>query len=172
MAFKYGAYLIIDKEDREYIIKEIETSPKLGNRFYEIYELVKPKTLKPDFSQHFFIHRSSNGGYCACREAVYEAIYPKYTSAFEIMPLVSFVESKISKERCLDYYVIKRLDENDLGIRKVFGKDMEELDDRELIELALILQNPYWYKKKKENFNQNLDREIDLIERKLKYKTK
>lgn len=145
MAFKYGAYFIIDKGERESIIKEIEASPELSDRFYEIYNVISPNSLTPSSILHYFNHQVDDHSYCACREAVYEAIYPKHTRTFEMMPIVSFVESKINQKKCLDYYVQEQIKKCKIDSYSLFGRSIADLEDEEIIRLILVLKNSSLY---------------------------
>ncbi|MFV0535853.1 MAG: hypothetical protein ACK5M3_00610 [Dysgonomonas sp.] len=110
---KFGGYLIIDKTIKNDFFADINNSPQLPERFYQIYDEIYPKSLNPIFWSHLLIHRdSSDGESCACTEAVYAGIYPLYVKTTEIIPIINMVESSFSQKKCLDYYINKKIKMN------------------------------------------------------------
>lgn len=142
----FGGYLIIDKTVKEEFFADIKNSPQLPERFYEIYNLMYPKSLGPSSWTHFLIHDANpeTNTYCVCREAVYAGIYPLYVKTTEIIPIVNMVESNFTQRQCLDYYINKEIKRNELYTGNIYA-----LSDEEIILLLLQIENPSYYNKKR-----------------------
>jgi len=142
---KYGAYFILDKPDREELISDIKNSPRLPERFYEIYNTMYRNSLSPDSRMHFFNHEADADSrtYCACREATYAKHYPSHSGSIEVLILTNFLEQNMSQKECLNYYVKKKA----WWFKGNILYDMENKNDSEIIELFLMLENSSLYDK-------------------------
>lgn len=162
---KFGGYIILDKQEREELVAEIKSSPQLPERFYEIYNVMKPNSLNPTSWLHFINHQANSkvNTYCACREAVYAAIYPGEVDAMIIMPTINFVERNTSQKECLSFYIKKKawyLNPNPL-----LNKDINKMNDYEMVGLILTIDNPTLYDRTK--YPDKLEEKINEVLNKL-----
>lgn len=143
---KFGGYFIIDRAIKHEFFVDINNSPQLPERFYEIYEVIYPNSLNPTFWSHFVMHKadSNDGKSCACTEAVYVGTYPLYVEATKIIPIVNMVESNFSQKKCLNYYINKEIKINKIDVGNLYS-----LSDEEIIHLILQIENPSYYNKKR-----------------------
>jgi hypothetical protein len=150
---RFGGYLILDKQTREKLISEIRNSPRLPERFYEIYGVMYPNSLNPDSWLHFFTHQanSEESVYCVSREATYVAIYPESVSSMEMIPIINFVEDNLNYKECLNFYIKKKA--KYIKQNPLLNRDISKMDDSEIIELILQIENMSYY-----NINRNPDR--------------
>lgn len=147
-------YFTIKEEERKYIENLIKTSPELPDRFYEIYDIIYPKSLKQE-QLNYLIDRSFNNikeqVECPCRLAAYNN---QWVSRYRLsLPQMTFfIEGFASQKECLNYYASKfQFSKDIIGIKDVsiilYGKEINTLNDREYIELILIMENRHFYNK-------------------------
>lgn len=141
--FHFRGFFIIDKSEREKFISEIKNSPQLPEKFYTIYNIIYPHSLEPKSLMHFINHQAGENRYCACRETVYAGLYPFYTKAWDIIPIITMVEKYTTQEECLNYYIRKKIKDENIDIQNI-----NELGDSEIVELLLLIDNPSYYNKK------------------------
>ncbi|MDR2948478.1 MAG: transglycosylase domain-containing protein [Prevotella sp.] len=151
---KFGGYFLIDKADREEYIAEIKNSTELPDRFYEIYNIIFPDALETNSWMYLF-NREFGKAYnqCPCREAAYEGWYLRHIG-FDMTLLTNLTENYASQKECLNYYAAQKEFPNKIiGVHNAsaqyFDKKITALNDAELIELILMMQNPYFYNKKR-----------------------
>ena len=140
--FHFRGFFIIDKSEREKFISEIKNSPQLPEKFYTIYNIIHPHSLEPKSWMHFINHQAGENRYCACRELVYAGLYPFYTKAWDIIPIITMVEKYATQEECLNYYIHKKIEGENIDIQNI-----NELGDSEIAELILLIDNPSYYNK-------------------------
>lgn len=156
-AFKLP-YFTIEKEDRVAIENSIKSSPELPNRFYEIYNIIYPRSLEQG-QLNFLLDRSFKNikeqSECPCRLAAYNN---QWVSRYRIsLPQMTFfIEDFASQTECLNYYASKfHFNKDIIGINKaslaLYNKEINDLYDREYIELILMMENSYFYNKTRHN---------------------
>ena len=144
------AYLTTDKIERTRIENSLKSSPKLPDRFYEIYNVIYTNSLEQG-QLSFFIDRNIKNNYrseCPCRLV---SDKNDWISSYQLnlVHRTFFLESFASQKECLNYYASKFIFKNNIGLNNVsiaiFGKKIDNLDDKEYIELVLIMENPSFY---------------------------
>jgi hypothetical protein len=171
--FKFGGNFIINKTEKEEYIDEIKNSPELPGRFYEIYNVIYSNALETN-SWTFLFNRefSEIHSHCPCREVTFTAWYPLH-AGFAMILLTNLTENYTSQKECLNYHADKyHFLHNITGIqneaRYLFGKELEKLNDEELIEIILEMDNPAFYNKKR--YPDKMQAQINLVLTQLKTK--
>lgn len=162
---RFGGYLIIDKSEKEHLVNEIKNAPQLPDRFYEIYDMVYPNALEKSTFLSYFYKGRQNNQKCPCGEAAYFGMYGKY---FGIkLRLLSFIlDDYVTQKECLNFYTTK-IDflHGNIGMENFsesyFNKDIYSLNDKEIVEIIIIMKNPSLYSRKRNP--ERLDLEINRI---------
>jgi len=151
---KFGGYFIIEKADKETYIAEIKNSPQLPDRFYEIYNVIFPDALETNSWKYLFNQEfGKTYNNCPCREATYTGWYLRHIG-FDMTLLTNLTENHASQKECLNYHAANfEFPDKVIGVHNAseqyFDKPVAQLSDSQLIEIILILQNPYFYNKKR-----------------------
>ncbi len=153
----YGGYLVTTRGERSDLFKEIKASPQLPENVINMYE--------------------DNLGRCPCRRAaVHYNQNRRYRWVDDILLLWMILERNVSDKECLNYY-LKDFDfaNGIFGIQEAsryyYNKDLINLNNDELLELIVILENPVFYNKEKQNRVENLNKRVEQFKKKLKDKT-
>lgn len=170
----YIPYLTTEKSERTRIESIIGSTPELPIRFYEIYNTIYPKSL--DQGQLFYLvgREFNNRSECPCRLA---ASATEWISSYRLsLPQKTFfIESFASQKECLNYFASITYFGNDIrGIKNaslaMFNKNIEDLNDKEYIEIILVMKNPSLYNKKRHP--EFVTKRIDEIIKKIGYASK
>lgn len=150
--FTKAAYWKIDRESRDWAISEIKSAPTLPNRFYDIYNQIYSGALE-NGQLHYLLNRDNTDSECPCRLAAYELL-----SIYDIQLITAtfWLENQVTQKECLNYYMSDfKFGNNISGIFEAsifyYQKDIVELDNREIIELLIMMRNPALYNKNRNN---------------------
>ncbi len=158
-----SAYWKIPRNEREEMVAVIKAAPALPDRFYELYNKVYSQSLeKGQF--YYFLKRNKGFSECPCRIAAYHVslLSPLYGVGY--VSVAFWLEDKVSQKECLNYYVSKQdFTSRIFGLSQAsefyFDKPMEQLTDRETVELILMMRNPSYFDKRR--YSDRLDRYVD-----------
>ncbi|MDU1890262.1 MAG: hypothetical protein E6767_06190 [Dysgonomonas sp.] len=143
---KLGGYFLINKADRKHIINEIENAPELPKHFYEIYSVMYPQSLEINSWRHT-LNRELNSSYslCPCRETAFENFYGLFVDATDMMLITSMLENSVTQIECLNFYI----NSQEKKAESLLDKEIENMNNEEIVELLLALENPSFYNKKR-----------------------
>ena len=146
---------VMSKERQEIIFAEINKSEELPNSFYIQYEKINPNGFSRSYTESLLSRFSDKLKHCACEE-IYA--HPGYFDNYNrLAPHIFFYEvnKKIDSKKCLDY-VLQNADftHHIKGVkfasRKYFNKEINELNENEVLDLLIIHENPSLYYRSKE----------------------
>lgn len=140
---------IMSEEKQVYLIKVINESPELPDSFYQTYNKYYPNAFEQGVWGSIFQQVLGNRrNQCPCRE-IY--IHPGYTDKkwilFAQVIVALEIEEHFSNKKCFEYNMsISGFGYNTRNIQeaseKYYGKKIEELNEREILELSIISKNP------------------------------
>lgn len=150
---EYGGYVLLDKEHCAESVSLIKRSPTLPPRFYTLYNKVYPNTLNKNlwrfYAKAFLlarVYRDNNNIY---REVSYTLGYYRIK---DFIPATFYLKDQVSPEQCLNC-MMQRYDflNNARGIRNAsrfyYDKELEHLNDKEMIGLIVMIKNPSYFNK-------------------------
>lgn len=149
--YNYWGYTIMDKDERQSFVEKIKNTPILPDKFYDIYNSLYTDALNKNYWQYMF--SLDKRFQCPCREAVFIGVYPQYTG-FDLNLIIPTIEKNVSQKECLNFYLSEfDFTDGNIGVqntaRYYFDKDLEELNDSEIIELYIRMENPSRYRSEK-----------------------
>ena len=146
----------INKELYDYLVEEINASKDLPDRFYEMYGQVTGFTEKSTTNKYLFkglmnLKSPHFKNPCPCIDATYD-LHINYRATIDKWNLGVALDKDASPKKCLDYYLSKfYFLYNTFGIQNAsrfyYQKDLEQLTDDEMLELAIMTLNPSFYNK-------------------------
>ena len=141
---------VMSEERQQIIFNEINESEELPNSFYIQYEKLNPNGLKRSYTESLLSRFSDKLKKCACEE-IYA--HPGYFDNYNrFAPHIFFYEAnrKVGAKKCLDYELQNADFTNGIkGIksasRKYFNKEINDLNENEVLDLLIIHENPSVY---------------------------
>ncbi len=166
--FSYGAYFTFSKERREMAVAAVNTTPELPDHFIEIYGKVNPG------SANSLLHNVITNPHsdCPCKDAAADmAIQMASGEVYKIAQLTFFIESYATQEQCLAFVMNNRyFANNKKGVneasRYYYNKELQNLNDDEMLELIAMSGNTYYWDKKR--FPQELAKRVVGLKKKMK----
>lgn len=149
---RFGGYFFLDSSLKKELIELIETSPNLPERFYELYEVAYPKSLENNYLRYIIDKQILEK-----HESELPSISIAYNSnlgwsrfAIKQIMLTFYIEDKTTQKECLNFYAqdFDFLYKN-VGVERAslfyFEKELENLNDREMMSLIVMMKNPSLY---------------------------
>lgn len=139
------------------MVKEIKNAEKLPERFYKIYETQNPNSLTYSLKKQMFMAllTSNFRKPPSSQVAVYTILLWNNNISSRNYKLreISFswkIESQVSQRECLNFIVNKEgflygIKGIKKASKKYFDKKLEDLNDKELASLVLMMKNPRMY---------------------------
>lgn len=160
---------VMTKERQDLIISQINNSPNLPKRFYDVYNKYYSDSFDQGVLETIFreiLGLNSSG--CLCKAIYYHPGYfDKYKHPrFAHIILALEVEERCSPVKCLEYELsISYYGNNIRGIKKAsefyYNRPIEELTDREIISLIIIPTRSVYYSPRRNP--ENLRRAINRV---------
>lgn len=157
---------IVSESEMKYVVSEINKSATVSSEFIKVYCKVnnfeENKTTNEfilkfpiEVLQDKFFHR------CPCFDANYGLLV---WNTLERISLGIQLDEKVGTKKCFYYYLNNIVfPDNKKGVfeasKYIYKKDLNDLSELEMIELAMITENPFFYNKNKRP---------EIIKRKLK----
>lgn len=147
----------IAKEAYDRLIKEIKTNEEFPDRFYEMYGFVTGFSKKSTTNRYLIYDLLNERKICPCVDLGFRIAYG-VTENYRLLGVNKItvalaLDKDVSPKRCLDFY-LSDFDYlyNTIGIKNAsqfyYQKDIEQLSDDEMLELAVMALNPSLYNKK------------------------
>jgi hypothetical protein len=148
---KFGVYIITVENERAMMLREVENSPKLPQKFIKTYAIIYPDADKGYFYlllMDAFFGKSSE---CHCAKASADfAIRKAKGSRINIGLITFYLENSLTQDQCLGFYMSNlRFPENIKGIENAaefyYHKNIEYLSEDETVELIAMSANPFYF---------------------------
>lgn len=149
---------VLAEEQMIEMVRELETSRQVPRGVKEKLVKIYPSILKEGVTSHIvdgLVGETSNE-LCPCRDVV-RMLHLDFTkgtrsmSGFYEISLIWEIESRVSQEQCLNYYLEHIGFIKSKGVWEVakvkYGKPLEEITDEQEFELILSMRNPSLYNK-------------------------
>lgn len=162
---------ILTEEQKESLFKEIESSPELPESFYTTIEKYFKDDFKFDQGAWGSITQNIFGGrrdQCPCREIYFPPFHIKdgaWINRFYSEIIALELEENFSNKKCLEYelstwrypgcpsYLCEGVQE---ASRFYYDKEIEELNEREIVEILLMFKCNY-----RKTDQEKLDNEVE-----------
>lgn len=149
---------VISKERQENIFTEINESEGLPNLFYIQYEKLNPNGFKRSYTESLLSRFTGELKKCACEEIYAHPGYFDHYNRFAPHIFFYEVNSKLDSKKCLDYVLQNAYFGNGikgvkLASKKYFQKEINDLNENEILDLLIIHENPSYFNplRRKEN---------------------
>jgi hypothetical protein len=141
---------VMSKERQLIIFNKIKESEELPNSFYIQYEKLNPNGLKRSYTESLLSRLSNNFKKCACEEIYAHPGYFDNYNRFAPHIFVYEANKKVGAKKCLDYELqnadfTNGINGVKLASRKYFNKEINDLNDIEVLDLLIIHENPRLY---------------------------
>lgn len=169
----------VEELEKSGLIEMIEEAKsdvfELPPRFYEIYSIMKPNVFKYNYLEHALF--TGRRGDCPCYQNWYWLYIFSSTNRFEIifnkLLVVFYMEDNLTQQQCFAYNMWRMdflystssvCEASDF----YFNKNLDELNDGEIINLLLMFDNPSLYNPKRNGNQKRLKNRIREIEDQIK----
>lgn len=133
----------------------INNSEELPNKFVDYYLQIENYDIEKSTDNYLFTHffdkiLSLNLKKCPCYETNYG--YSVWDT-FERISLGIQLDKRIDKRKCIEYYLQNKLifpahlKGVNLASLKYFKKEIKDLNSDQMLRLAVMSSNPYYYQK-------------------------
>ena len=141
---------VMTKERQLIIFNKIKESEELPNSFYIQYEKLNPNGLKRSYTESLLARLSNKFKKCACEEIYAHPGYFDNYNRFAPHIFVYEANKKVGAKKCLDYELqnadfTNGINGVKLASRKYFNKDINDLNEIEVLDLLIIHENPALY---------------------------
>lgn len=141
---------VMSEERQKIIFTEIKESEELPNSFYIQYEKLNPNGLKRNYTESLLSRFSDKLKKCACEEIYAHPGYFDNYNRFAPHIFVYEANRKLGAKKCLDYELqIADFTNGIKGVksasRKYFNKEINDLNENEVLDLLIIHENPSLY---------------------------
>ncbi|MFD0975366.1 transglycosylase domain-containing protein [Salinimicrobium gaetbulicola] len=148
-----GEKYLNEKND---IVSFIKNSPPIPDNFVEVFEKVYPRSIDGNYWT-YFVERtfSDSNRKCPCKMAALFIPNEKIDYSrgyYSTMPgmIALELEDYVSQKECLNYVYNNFQFGNDIiGVRSAsenfFNKSLEELNQKEIVSILTMLENPVLY---------------------------
>ncbi len=153
--YNYYKNFVSEAELRNIILK-INSTEIISSEFIEVYSKVNNYDVTYSTNNFLFSlpYNKLIGNYsekCPCFDANYGLLV---YNTLERISLGIQLDKKNGSKKCLEYYLNNiEFPNNVIGVnvasRVIYNKDLQELNNVEMIELSMISRNPSLYNKKK-----------------------
>lgn len=160
-------YWFTSETERDNFVIKIKTAQELPDRFYDIYNLVYENSLNHG-QMRYLLNRNNKSTECPCRLAGYDFAS---TTGLNLISTTFWLEREVSQKECLNYvanniiFSYKIVGLRDASIH-YYDKEIENLIDEEMLELAIIMENTTFYDKKRHPLR--LSKRVNDLSAKLK----
>jgi len=148
--FTKYTYWKMDEKARDEIVCAIQSAESLPDKFYELYNKIYPNSLNKG-QLYYLLNRDKENSECPCRLAGYNI---SASNDIHLVNITFWLEDQVSQKECLNYYSTNvDLLYNIKGVKQAseyyFNKSINDMSDHELIELIVMMENPFFYSKKR-----------------------
>ncbi|MCD7900500.1 MAG: transglycosylase domain-containing protein [Bacteroides sp.] len=166
---EFAGYFKFSKEWQLGVVNRIRNSPELPERFYVLYEKIYPGYFTDPLFSYYI--RKLAFPYKREIQSPYRDMALMTNPVGFDLTLVSFhLTHLVSSKECFNcrmhYYEFLN---NTTGVyevsRKYFNKEIDELDDREMIEIIVYTFNPSFYNKFR--FPDRVEQKVEMLMSKL-----
>ncbi|MEL1243935.1 transglycosylase domain-containing protein [Flavobacterium sp. DGU11] len=167
----YGAYFSFDTSQREIAIAAVTSSPNLPDDFVKLYMATHPG-LEESFRRTFASKVFGDESDCPCQDAAADlAVKMASGKIYKIAQLTFFLEEYVTQRQCLEFSLnntVFAYNTNNIqeATRYYYNKELENLNDDEMLELIAMSKNPYFFNKK--NHPKRLAKQVERLREKMK----
>lgn len=147
--------LVMPKEKQMIIFTKIKESEDLPKSFYIQYEKLNPNGLNRSYTVSLLSHFSTKLKKCACEEIyAHPGFFDNYNRLASSI-FIYEVNKMFGGKKCLDF-ALQNADFTNgikgikLASKKYFGKEINELNENEVLDMLIIYKNPSFYTRRKD----------------------
>ena len=157
---------VASEENQKELFRRINESPELPQSFYETYNKYYPGTFETSFWESAITQvLTGKRKACHCKDIYYFHYVNRLASRFSAQIIALEVEEHCSQKKCFEYEMSEAGFAYGLrGIRNAarefYNKELEELNEREIVALTIIPKGPSRYNPKRnpEKLNAAIDK--------------